>query len=126
MSTWHSRLEFPVIAFSRAGWWKEAATPSDLCDASPDDPLEDWQGLQIYDSAGRRFTTVRAFMEWPRTLVGHWFCKLIGNSIGVGFELSAPEHVSVEELRQRVDAIEKLPDTLTNANHREILKHVCL
>ena len=122
MSTWHSQLEFPVIAFSRAGWSKEAVTASDLCDASPDDSLDEWQRLQIYDSAGRHFTAIRAFREWPRTLIGRWLCKLFGNSIRVGFELSPPERVSVEELRQRVGGIERLSNT---ASHRQILEYVC-
>jgi len=126
MNNWHSQLEFPVIAFSRSGWWKEAATPADLCDASHDDPLDDWQGLQIYDSAGRGFTAVRAFREWPRTLLGRWLCRCIDNCVRVGFDLSAPQPVSVQELWERVNAVESLPDRLAASSHRQILEHLCL
>ena len=126
MNSWRSQLEFPIIAFSRAGWWRQASTSGDLWDASPLDLLSDWQGLEIYDSTGHRFTAVRAFIEWPRTKAGRWLCKLANNSIAVGFEFAPAEHVSSAELCERVRKVDALREKFDHATHREILEYVCL
>ena len=123
--SWRSEIEFPAAAFSPVGWWRGASNSNDLCDASPDDTLGDWQGLEIYDSAGRKFTARQVFIEWPHTRLGRWLCGLVGNAIHVGFDLYPPERVSVEELFRRLSAVENVPRSLMGATHRKILQHVC-
>src|SRR5687768_4546592 len=87
---------FPVVAVSRAGWVKAADEVDDLTDASPNDDLGDWQGMEIYDSAGRRFVAQRAFRGWPKSSFGAFICLLMRNAIHIALELDEGSPVSVD------------------------------
>ena len=96
---------FPVVAFSPAGWTVEAATEDDFGDASPWDDLGEWQGLEVFDSAGRQFTAVRAFRLRPRSSLGLWVCRLLfRQAVRVGFEWGPPREVALRDLLQRLRA----------------------
>ena len=102
LSDLEQKLRFPVVAVSRAGWTKTADEVGDLTDASPDDDLRDWQGMEIYDSAGQRFVAQRAFRGWPRSSFGAFVCLLMRHAIHVALELDEGSHVSVDGLKERL------------------------
>ena len=95
-------FQFPVIAFSPAGWIKEADRIEELNDASPDDDLSDWQGLVIYDSSGLKYTARGVYRRWPATTFGVWLCRLSNISTHVDMDLDAPSVAALEELKLRV------------------------
>ena len=117
---------YPVIAFSIAGWVKEAASASDLTDASPNDDLAGWQGLVIYDASGHRYTARRTFRRWPRSNLGARLCRILGISIHVGFDLTNPEPTPLEELKSRVEGFYgRNPLFTAAADHRAVIE-LCL
>ena len=95
-------LQFPVIAFSPAGWLKTATEVEELTDASPDDDLSDWLGLVIYDSSGLKYLAVRVYRIWPASRLGAWMCRVLGVAIHVDMDLATPSAASLDELRNRV------------------------
>lgn len=119
-------LQFPVIAFSPAGWIKEADEIQDFTDASPDDDLSDWQGLVIYDSAGLKYTARRVYRRWPSSLFGVWLCRLSNNRIQVEMDLDAPSTASIDELKEHVSAHYGEESVLREAvSHKELIT-LCL
>jgi len=115
----------PAVAISPAGWHKAATTLSELTDASPKDDLVDWQNIEILDAEGMRFQARRAFLSWPRQSWAVLLCRLFNQSVHVGFEFSAIERMSTEEVAKRVAAVEVLPDGIQWTSPRQILEFVC-
>lgn len=97
-------FKFPVVAFSPTGWLKEADEVSDLTDASPDDDLSAWQGLEIYDSAGLKYVARRVYRGWPASRLGALACRLFNTAIHVDMDLDPPFPASLDELKDRIIA----------------------
>jgi hypothetical protein len=97
-------LRFPLIAFSPAGWVKKVNEEDRVFDASPHDDLSEWQGLDIYDSSGRKFRVKKAFIAWPRRSWSLWICRILNHSTYVGFVFEDPAEASLEELKKRLTA----------------------
>src|SRR6201988_3893768 len=96
------QFAFPVVAFSPRGWRKTAEYLDELVDAAPSDYLRNWQGLTIYDSAGRRYVARRAYRAWPKSRLGAYLCRLFRHSVYVEFDLAEPKYVPLDELKARV------------------------
>jgi hypothetical protein len=121
-------LKFPVIAFSPAGWVKEVSEDEQFFDASPDDDLSEWQGMEIYDASGRKFRVKKAFIAWPRRSWSLWLCRLLNESIYVDFVFEDPAKASLEELKERIAAYygnAHLPDLGSVQSISEAIK-LCL
>ena len=97
-------FKFPVVAFSPTGWLKEADEVYDLTDASADDDLSEWQGLEIYDSAGLKYVARRVYRRWPASRLGALVCRLSNVAIHVDMDLDRPSAASLEELKDRIIA----------------------
>jgi hypothetical protein len=119
-------FEFPVIAFSPAGWIKEADEIHEFTDASPEDDLSDWQGLVIYDSSGLKYTARRVYRRWPASRLGVWICRLPCTSIHVDMELEPPCPASLDELKDRVIAYYGEEPVLREAGSHKELITLCL
>ena len=121
-----TKVQFPVMAVSRAGWTKRADAPHEF-DASPTDDLADWQGMEIYDSAGRRFVARRAFRAWPKSTLGAMLCRVANNAIHVAFDLDDGEHISVDALKEKLDALTDRAGRLDSAKtHREVIEQLLI
>jgi len=118
-------ISCPAVVISPAGWHKAAATFSELTDASPKDDLADWQNIEILDSEGKRFQARKAFRSWPRRSWGVLLCRLFNQSVHVGFEFSAIEQMSTDEVAKRLSALEVLPVGMQWASPRHIMEFVC-
>lgn len=92
------------MAFSSAGWIKEAEDANALTEADPTDNLKEWEGLEIYDSSGQKCIVQKVWRVWPRQAFGVWLCRSLNNATYVDFELSVPVQVSFDELKQRLRA----------------------
>ena len=102
---WNVRVfKFPVIAFSPTGWLKEAGEICDLTDAKADDDLSEWQGLEIYDSAGLKYVARRVYRRRPASRLGALVCRLSNIAIHVDMELDPPSAASLDELKDRIIA----------------------
>jgi len=118
-------LDFPVVAFSPSGWINEAATLDELTSASVDDPLTDWQGLEIFDSCGKKFIVRRAFVRSPTSLLGRCATKIFNSNVYLSFELTPPQSISVTELLQRLSQhYRQLETDSTMTTHRRILEAI--
>lgn len=95
-------LKFPVVAFSPAGWQKESGDTADLTEVSPTDDLQEWKGLEIYDSLGQKYIVEKVWRTWPRQSFGVWLCKILNYGTYVDFQFSVPVYASLEELKQRL------------------------
>jgi hypothetical protein len=116
------KLTVPVVAVSRAGWTKTAEQLQDLTVASPDDDLSEWQGMEIYDSAGQHFRARRAFRGWPESEAGAFICRGAGNAIHVAFELDEGTSVSVQTLGERLAALALGVTIPERATHRDLIE----
>jgi hypothetical protein len=124
MSYGLQNVRFPVLAFSPAGWSKAACDEEELIDASPRDTLEDWQGLEVYDSAGLVHRATRAFRAWPRSTFGLLICRLVGQVIFVGFEFERAEPVPLEVLVARAKADGEISGDEVWQSHEEVLRTI--
>jgi hypothetical protein len=114
---------FPVVAVSRAGWTKRADEIYELVDASPWDDLREWQGLEIYDSAGQRYLAKRAFRGWPNSGIGLILCRVMKNSIHVALELDEGSAVSVSALKERLVGVAGMPERFEGTtSHQEVIE----
>ncbi len=117
------RLHFPVVVISPAGWSQRAEDLQELVSASPADNLDDWQGLEIYDSAGMRFVAGRASIGSPKGQVWVTLRRLANQAIYVALEIDEGTPVSVEALRQRLIAVAALPALSEVATtHQQIIE----
>lgn len=102
---WNMRIfKFPVVAFSPSGWLKEADELHNLTDASAGDDLSEWQGLEIYDSAGLKYTARRVYRKWPASRLGALVCRLSSIAVHVDMDLDPPSAASLDELKDRIIA----------------------
>jgi hypothetical protein len=116
------KVRFPVLAFSPAGWNKVAATALELTEASPDDLLDDWQRLEVYDSAGFVHRATRAFRFWPKSNFRKLLCCLVRQQIYVGFQFEKPELVQLQELVRRAKAIGEISEEDGWLSHEHLLR----
>jgi len=96
---------------------------SELTDAGPTDNLAEWHGLQIYDSQGLKYNTQKVWRAWPKHDWGAWLCRVFSHTIYVDFDLTDPTPVSVNELRNRVEAFYGELEQMQKAKtHLEIIE----
>ena len=118
-------IQCPAIAISPAGWHKVASEMANLVDASPTDDLAEWQRLEIVDAQGMRFVVSRAFRAWPKHPWGAALCRILNQSIHVGFEFSSVEQLSLAKLTQYVSSVEELPSSHRWSSPREVMEFLC-
>ena len=119
-------LQFPVIAFSPAGWMKESDDIQELTFAGPDDDLSEWQRLVIYDSAGLKYSAQRVYRAWPASRLGGWMCRLFSVAIYTDMDLETPCAASLDELKDRIIAVYGELEELRNAISHRVLITKCL
>jgi hypothetical protein len=119
-------LRFPIVGVSKAGWAKAASELGDFTDASSDDDLQEWQGLEIYDSAGMCYVVKKAYRGFPTSKFWFWFlCKLNNHCIHVGLDLDAGTPVSVQALQKRLVSVGELQEIDSGfKTHEEVIKVV--
>ncbi len=120
------RLTPPILVVSRAGWATEGEDVHDLFNAAPNDDLSEWQGMVIYDSAGKLWRTEKVWRLRPRSRFGLMIFRALGMGAYLEVTLSEPMPYSEAELRDRIvrhfGASHLRP---LAKNVRELLEHLC-
>ena len=116
-------LVYPVVAFSPAGWDKEASEVQELTDASPDDDLLEWQGIEVVDATGTHYRALRVYRAWPRSTWGVWLCRLANNCIHVDMDLVSEGTMPLDNLKARMVGYYGDASQLAAATtHREVIE----
>jgi hypothetical protein len=97
-----------------------------LTDASYDDDLTEWQGLEVYDASGRRYTAHRVYRAWPSTRLGVWVCRLANNCIHVEMDLVCDGPAALDELKHRIARAQgDTSELMAAVTHRKAIE-LCL
>ncbi len=119
-------FEYPVIAFSKAGWVKEVESESEGFDASPDDNLSEWQNMVIYDSSGKKFHVKNAYLDRHGHTWRLWLNRLFKQSVYVEFDIDIVEDTSLDELKQNIAKhYGELSGLISAQSYKEVIE-LCL